>query len=284
MSEGFLTRPPDGPGGSPDSSVVSHPTPLGGVDVSPDGRRKSMRRAVREANASAARAAASDEAAWTPEANHTPSCGAPSPRGSPSPPSPRGAHPPQLYDRAPANFGFAGAGLYGYDVVRGHDTSLLDTPSLQTTFGLVRAMALPLAVLCPLLGVVLVLAALVIWTPGASVTTALGVGGREDTPRDALGGWPGFVCDEVAAASGDLRAGGWSAEELDWCCRVRGVGCTSTPWTDPRSATAGSAAAGGSTTAEDEYDCREGFQSWRDAWPDRKKDWCCYYYSRGCED
>lgn len=268
MSESFLlTRQPSGAGAppvaaTPDSSVVSHPTPMGDVDVSPEGRAKSMRRAVREASPeAAAAAAAADQAVWTAE----------------------GAAPPQLYDRAPPHFGFAGAGLHGYGVVGGHEASLLEPPSLQTTLGLVRVLALPLALLCPLLGVVLVLAALVIWTPGAGAATALGVGDRGDALQEPLGGWLGSVCDEVAAASpGDLQTAGWSAEDIAGCCRIRGVGCTAAPSTTPRATTASSTA--WRTTAEDEYDCMEDYQHWRDVWPDRKKDWCCYQYSRGCDD
>jgi len=109
-----------------------------------------------------------------------------------------------------------------------------------------------------------------------------------------------FCCSHGGAACDpyDCTAGipnGWSIGKLEWCCKNKEVGCTTTDGPVQFDCEAGAAnwEAGWNEQKKDycckmggakceKYDCQEGLNNWQNAWPLDKVDWCCTNKGLAC--
>merc|ERR1712187_228444 len=52
----------------------------------------------------------------------------------------------------------------------------------------------------------------------------------------------------------------WTPAKSAWCCKTKGIGCTTSP----------------------PYDCNAGYFNWNAGWSVGKKQWCCLHAQKGC--
>jgi hypothetical protein len=80
---------------------------------------------------------------------------------------------------------------------------------------------------------------------------------------------------------------GWASEKKEWCCHHHHKGCEKAPADAPGVAhhTQGKLPVPKPEHVErsESFDCDHEFSHWRAAWTDRKMDWCCDHYDKGCK-
>mmetsp|Transcript_40198 Transcript_40198/g.124091 ORF Transcript_40198/g.124091 Transcript_40198/m.124091 type:complete len:201 (+) Transcript_40198:90-692(+) len=95
---------------------------------------------------------------------------------------------------------------------------------------------------------------------------------------------PKSVKSQYACTEGAGQAK-WSADQQEWCCRNRSVGCASNTTqaavqlmhSTTRLPSLNTKAYNGQP-----FDCNAAYNNWKAAWSAKKKDFCCKVHQRGC--